>query len=161
MGGCRPPQPKRSVIIDFLLRELLKNSPFQVLQCSNEPLLYYLHTSTAYVVATLTPKQTACTPALSPPPQIHVRTRTASVGVFQWLCVHLSILSMTSSITAAACASPPAVPWTQLLPASWCGYGSTYIPCIHSQAILDSRRDCQVNMKQSSDIVKVLVTSNC
>ena len=94
-------------------------------------------------------------------PQIHVRTRTASVGVFQRLCVHLSILSMISSVTAAACASPPAVPWTQLLPASWCGYGSTYIRCIHSQAILDARRDCLVNMKQSSDIVKVLVTSNC
>ena len=100
------------------------------------------------------PKQTAYTSACTLSSlQIHVRTSSASVGMFQRLCVHLSILSTTSSVTAAASAPPPV--------ASWCGYGSTYN---YSYPTVTSHFGCKerhVNMKQSNYSVNVVVTSNC
>ena len=58
-------------------------------------------------------------------------------------------MNTTSRVTAAAGAPPP-VDRTHLT-ASWCGYGSTYIHCIQPHAILDARRDYQVNMQRSSE----------
>ena len=52
-------------------------------------------------------KQTARTLPLSPPLQIHARTSSASVVMFQQLCVQLSNVNTTSSATAAVRASPP------------------------------------------------------
>ena len=52
-------------------------------------------------------KQTACTPALSPLLQIHVRTSSASVVMFQQFCVQLRNVNTTSSAIAAVHALPP------------------------------------------------------
>ena len=65
-----------------------------------------LHTPTA-AAATLTTEQTTCTTALSPPLQINVRTSSVSVVDFPQVHVHLRILSITSSVTAAVHAPPP------------------------------------------------------